>query len=139
MGVISRLQAFDGGQDGCPVYHHPVALPSPIMTSSLRTLADGLVITAVAAMTLMYAETTGGPRWMWVLSQVPTAYLISRLSGDRSVQWWKMVGFVFLMCALMYNATREPGKQLFPHGWDLGIVMGVCYLVVKIERRFMWR
>jgi hypothetical protein len=106
------------------------------MKSSLRTVADALVITAVAALGLAFADSTDWPRWFHIITLLPAAYLVSRLSADAALPWWKPVGFVCLFILLGFLSSGPEATRLLPRGATLPIVFLVSLLCSRLERRF---
>lgn len=109
------------------------------MKSSPRTVADALVITAVAALGLAFANSTDWPRWLHIITLLPAAYLVSRLSADPALPWWKPVGFVSLFVLLGFLISGTEATRLLPRGAFLPIAFLVVSICYRLERRFIRR
>lgn len=109
------------------------------MKSPLRTVADALVITAVAALGFAFAASTDWPRWLHFITLLPAAYLVSRLSADPALPWWKPVGFVCLLILLHFLSSGPQDSRLLPRGATLPIVLIVVLLCRRSERHFARR
>jgi hypothetical protein len=110
-----------------------------IMKSPLRTVADALVITAVAALGFAFAASTEWPRWLHIITLLPAAYLVSRLSTDPVLAWWKPVGFVCLFILLHFLSSGPEATRLLPRGATLPIGIIVVLLCSRLERYFARR
>ena len=106
------------------------------MKSPLRTVADALVITAVAALGFAFAASTDWPRWLHIITLLPAAYLVAWLSADPALPWWKPVGFVCLLILLYFLSSGPEATRLLPRGATLPIVLVFVLLSSRSERHF---
>lgn len=105
------------------------------MRLPIRTIADALVITAVAALSMAFAASTDWPRWAHIITLIPAAYLVSRLSGDRDLPWWKPVGFLGYMILMGFLSSGTPEERIIPTGYTLPIffLTYLAYTILKMR------
>ena len=106
------------------------------MKSSLRTFADALVISTVAALGLAFASTTDWPRWSHLLTLLPAGYLVSRLSGDITFPWWKTIGVVCVFALLGFLGSGPAETRILPLGAIPPVVLIVCLGRSTLKRHF---
>ena len=104
------------------------------MKSQLRTLADALAITSVAALGLAFASTTDWPRWAHVLTLLPASYLVSRLSDDTPVPVWKAIGSVCLLALPGFLQSGPAETRLISPRSTLPLIFIFYYGWPTLER-----
>jgi hypothetical protein len=109
------------------------------MRTPLRTIADALVITAVVALGLAFADSTDWPRWSHIITLLPAAYLVSRLSADPTFPWWKPVGFVCLIFLLKFLTSGSEATRMLPRGAYIPILFFVVFISSRVEHYFARR
>jgi len=60
-------------------------------------------------------------RLLLLFTLIPAAYLVSRLSGDKGLPWWKAVGFLGFLIFLSCLDFVPPEDQIIPPNYILPV------------------